>query len=151
MRDVIFGELYFKYGWKRKDTIKIFGEEREVNLIVSGSEGKEILDSQREAYVNFKNRVNVKEIEIAIYKYYLSICEEYRDMLEEDADEFAPLIDSISEMAKLVNPIEMVLLRLENIREIGILFECSWDIDAGLAVRIENEKIIEVGIQNIAL
>lgn len=62
-----------------------------MTLLVSGSEYKPILDTQKEAYTSFVkfDKVKIFEIENAIYKYYLLVCDEYRNMLEDDADECA--------------------------------------------------------------
>lgn len=153
MNDSIFGEMEFKYGWRRKEIFEIWGKKHEVTLVVSGSENKPILVTQKEAYMNFIkfDKVKISDIENAIYSYYLSVCDEYRNMLEDDADECAPLIGEVKELEKLVKPIELVVLKIKDVQEIGIIFECTWDIDAGLAVRIENDKIINVGTQHIAL
>lgn len=63
------------------------GKKHEVTLVVSGSEDKPILETQKEAYMNFIkfDKVKISEIENAIYSYYLSVCDEYRNMLEGDA------------------------------------------------------------------
>ena len=34
-------------------------------------------------------------------------------------------------------------------REIGITFKCTWDIENGVGVRLLNEKVVEVGYQDI--
>lgn len=36
-------------------------------------------------------------------------------------------------------------------RDIGITFNCSWDTENGLGLRLLNEKIIEVGYQDVAI
>ncbi|SFR84673.1 DUF6985 domain-containing protein [Anaeromicropila populeti] len=153
MNDKVFGELAFQYGWRRKEVFNIWGSESEVTLVVSGSEGKEILETQRDAYKNYlanKDKI-VQEIEKAIYEFYLSVVDEYRDMLEDEADELAPYVESSLDMKPLVTPIEIVILKMKDTQEIGFIFECTWDIDAGLAVRIEDGEIVEVGDQTIAL
>lgn len=151
MKDSVFGELIFKYGWRKKEILNLFNLEKEVILVVSGSEEYKILETQRQVFLDLKKENLKKDIEKAIYEYYLSICEEYREMWEDEADEQALLIKNISEMGKLINPIEIVVQRVNGIREIGIVFECSWDIDSGVGIRIENKKIIEVGEQRVAL
>lgn len=35
-------------------------------------------------------------------------------------------------------PLELVVLKIDDVREIGIIFECTWGIDVGLVVGIEN-------------
>ncbi|WP_434476059.1 DUF6985 domain-containing protein [Bacillus velezensis] len=34
---------------------------------------------------------------------------------------------------------------------LGITFNCSWDTENGLGIRLLNEKIIEVGYQDVAI
>ena len=36
-------------------------------------------------------------------------------------------------------------------RSIGISFNCSWDSENGLGLRLNNEQVIEVGYQDIAV
>ena len=36
-------------------------------------------------------------------------------------------------------------------RRIGISFNCSWDSENGLGLRLNNEQVIEVGYQDIAV
>lgn len=36
-------------------------------------------------------------------------------------------------------------------RDIGITFNCTWDIENGLGLRLLNEKVIEVGYQDVAI
>ncbi len=34
-------------------------------------------------------------------------------------------------------------------KEVGITFNCTWDIENGVGVRLLNEKVMEVGYQDI--
>jgi hypothetical protein len=36
-------------------------------------------------------------------------------------------------------------------RVVGLLFDCSWDVSLGLAVKFINEHLSEVGTQDIVL
>ena len=36
-------------------------------------------------------------------------------------------------------------------RSIGISFDCSWDEENGLGLRLNNEEVIDVGYQDIAI
>lgn len=36
-------------------------------------------------------------------------------------------------------------------RDIRITFNCTWDIENGLGIRLLNEKVIEVGYQDVAI
>ncbi len=39
----------------------------------------------------------------------------------------------------------------DGIRRIGFLGECSWEVEHGLGVLIENEEVIKVGFQDIVI
>ncbi|MBJ7968123.1 DUF2004 domain-containing protein, partial [Bacillus cereus] len=36
-------------------------------------------------------------------------------------------------------------------RDIGITFNCTWDTENGLGIRLLNEKVTEVGYQDVAI
>lgn len=36
-------------------------------------------------------------------------------------------------------------------RDIGITFDCTWDIENGLGIRLLNERVTEVGYQDVAI
>lgn len=36
-------------------------------------------------------------------------------------------------------------------RNIGITFDCTWDTENGLGIRLLNEKVSEVGYQDISI
>ena len=54
-------------------------------------------------------------------------------------------------MEKLITPIKLCIPELDNDREVDILFECTWDFDLGMGIRIVNEKVTKVGVQNDVL
>jgi hypothetical protein len=70
-----------------------------------------------------------------------------------EADSFAPKIDSISDLKRLVNPTELIVRRVRKNgkRRLGLLCDVSWDIENGLGIKIENEIVEEVGFQDIVL
>lgn len=97
----------------------------------------------------------VKEAEYEIFKYYLESFEDYRAMYSnnEELEMIAPQISSIEELGKLVSPTNL-LIRYDfedGIRRVGVLCDCTWEPEHGLAVSIENEKVIEIGFQDIVL
>lgn len=36
-------------------------------------------------------------------------------------------------------------------RSIGISFDCTWDSENGIGIRLSDEKVIEVGYQDVAI
>jgi hypothetical protein len=39
----------------------------------------------------------------------------------------------------------------EDIRKVGLLLNCTWEPEHGLALKFENEMVVEVGYQDIVL
>ncbi|WP_438498472.1 DUF6985 domain-containing protein [Paenibacillus sp. IHBB 3054] len=152
----LFGGITYDLYWSGKQKVKIFGEERSVILSIDGNEEGEFQGAQKEAYINFVGNMEnmIMKIEDAIFDYYQESYVEYRDMVGEDvADKIAPIIENKEEMGKLVEPTQLIIrkVRKNGFRRIGLLFNCTWEIEHGLAVKIEDEEIVEVGFQDIVL
>lgn len=66
-------------------------------------------------------------------------------------DEVAPLINDKNELGALVSLLAIVIPKDDKFSEIDMLFECTWDIDGGIGVRIINGVVQEVGTQHVAI
>ncbi len=154
INDSVFGLLKYEDYWTKAGTINIFGKDEQVKIIIVADEEPEFEDSQREAYTEFfKQKDNLaKDSEKALFDYYKSILQEYRDRLGDDADSLLPILSNQEELSKLVKVTDIYFPETyaEEIRIVGILFNCTWT-DKGLAVKFENEKVVKVGIQDIIL
>lgn len=155
MNHNVFGDIRYEYLWIGKYTINLFGNENEGLLNISGEEIGEFDENQIEAFKMFElNRIKlVKKIEEAVYRYYLDVNEEYRDRYGEEADEYAPQIESIEELSYLITfeALNLPYSFVENERIVGILFKSKWEIEHGVAVKLVNEEVAEVGYQDIVL
>lgn len=153
--DETFGVIEFDYYWEGSTEIEIYGKRRTIKLSIDGDDGGEFQDEQKTAFTNFNSRKKelLELAEIEIYKYYLSVYEEIRDMVGESADDVAPHINNKEDISRIVTPKELLVRTVHNngIRRIGLLFECTWEPEHGLAVRFENENITEVGFQDIII
>lgn len=151
----VFGQIKFDYLWEGESEIRFFGKNKLVTLLIKGEETADFEQSQIDSYIKFFNNKDklLLEAEKEIFKYYQDICWDYRDRLEDSADEFAPIISSKEEIAKLVeiNQIIFPYSFGKEIRKVGLLLNCTWEPEHGLAVKFENEKIVEVGYQDIVL
>lgn len=152
----LFGEISYDLYWSGQQKIKIFGKERVIILSIDGNENGEFQDAQKEAYSNLVDNMEniMTKAEEAIFDYYQEVYMEYRDMVEADeADKIAPIIENKEELGNLVEPTQLIIRRVRNngIRRLGLLFDCTWNIEHGLAVKIEDEEVVEVGFQDIVL
>ncbi|MDG5471403.1 hypothetical protein P6709_06565 [Jeotgalibacillus sp. ET6] len=151
-----FGELAYNYGWKRDHNITLFGHEKTVILNIEAEDDAEFEDAQVNAYHTFFNDKErlLNLAEGAIFNYYLAVYEDYRQRLgEKFADKMAPILSTKDEIAHIVEPKQLIFPMIfdEDVRQVGLLLECTWEPEHGLAVKFEDEEIVEVGFQDIVL
>ena len=91
------------------------------------------------------------KIQKAIFSYYQDIINNRREEIDPCIIESLPEIKTAFEMSKLVFPIQCCIPKIEDNREIVLLFKCKWNFDAGLGVKLVNEDIVKVGIQSEVL
>ncbi|OIK04412.1 hypothetical protein [Bacillus sp. MUM 13] len=158
INDELFGKLEYKNNfWRGEMTIKMFNLEKKILLSVDAHEDAVFSTIQRDAFHNFIQDMNhvMSEVEDEIYEYYIENVDEYREMLENEtqADKIAPKIDSVSALAELVKPTELIVRRVRENgkRRLGLLCDVTWDIEDGLGIKIEDEVVEEVGYQDIVL
>jgi hypothetical protein len=156
IRDSIFGEISYDYGWVRTYTIQFFGEEVAVELIVPCVEGDEIEQAQYSGFSDFDNNnaLYMQLTEAAIFEYYLSVYEECGERFGKDlSDELAPALRNKVELKRLVQPIQVIIQQSfgADDRVVGLLFSASWEPELGLAVKFLNGKIDKIGTQDIVL
>jgi len=155
-KDELFGTIIFEDLWKGETSITMFGRAEKATLYINGEENNEITSNQRETFLNFQSNMDriMSEAEASIFEYYQSIYEDYRAMSNSDeADIVAPKISSERELSRLVKPTSL-LIRYDfedGIRRVGVLCDCTWEPEHGLGISIENEKVIEIGFQDIVL
>lgn len=151
-RNNIFGELKYEYGWNGKTTLDWFGKTIDVDLVVSGEEDEEADSLQCESYKKFKAVWN--SIEEDILERVLSYYADLRDELgySNGSNEDYPEISDILEMKDKIE-LDSVIVPFSGIydgRSIALAFRCEWDIENGLGIILVNEKIYDIGYQDIA-
>jgi hypothetical protein len=88
----------------------------------------------------------------AIYDYYQVVAPEYRTRFGQEFAHLAPEVNDIAELRKILTPEAVFIPDIfpEN-EEIGLLFECTWEPEHGLGVKIEHGRVVEVGFQDVCL
>lgn len=151
-----FGELKrYHYYWEKDIYVRFINRDRKVILSLElnhNTENYEML-----TYKNFlKNEEEIlKKVEKAIFNYYQGVCLDYRKRSlknQSKINNFAPIIKNSSELDDLLQFTYIVIPTSDLSKEvIGLLFECSWEEEHGLGVRIENGEVVEVGFQNVII
>lgn len=155
MKHSVFGEIEYTYMWVGDCPLKIFGVKQSGVLNVSGESDEKIDSIQEKAFIEFKKKEHelVQSIEIALFEYYNHIVLEYRDRYGEDADNYAPIITSKEELGALLRfeAVNLPYSFVEEERIVGVLFKARWEPSHGVAVKLINEEITEIGFQDIIL
>jgi len=147
----VFGELYYEYDWIGKTSLDWYGESIEVDLIVSGEEDEEIDALQCESYTSFMNEWNTIKDSLLerVLLYYQNLRRELGYDIEENQS--YPEITTTEEIKKRIT-LDAVVIPLSGIyegRSAALAFHCDWDPENGLGILLINEKIAQIGYQEI--
>ncbi|MCC5803759.1 DUF2004 domain-containing protein [Rossellomorea vietnamensis] len=153
INDSVFGELEYNYGWVRYTTIEFCGEEAEIALMVKGEEDGKFDEEQ---YIAYKLLVqNWKQLQQDFLQAILDYYKQERQELGYDIEvnEDYPLIESTNQLLEMITLVGIVVPYgdIYKERDIGITFDCTWDMENGLGIRLLNERVNEVGYQDIAI
>lgn len=151
-----FGELHFDEAWTGLCEVFTFGRLCEVELIVQTFDGDPIADIQRLAFREFNsNKTSISlAVEKAIFNYYLCRIDEYREGFDADeVDIKAPKVYAIDGMRDLVSLrcIKVMSPFDAGARQIGFIFDATFDPQLGLGVLVTNGSVETVDTQDILL
>lgn len=153
INDAVFGELVFNYIWSKDMTINFFGKETNITLIVKGDEDGEFEKEQYEAYNSLMQ--NWEQLQQYFLQSILDYYKQRRHRLGYDIElnENYPLIETKEQLLERISLDGIVVSYAGSFegRDMGILFNCTWDKENGLGLRLVNEEIIEVGYQDVAI
>ncbi|EJV71209.1 MULTISPECIES: DUF6985 domain-containing protein [Bacillus cereus group] len=151
MNDSVFGELEYNYAWAKCMPITFLGNETEIDLMIDGEEDGMFDEGQYVAYQSLMK--NWEEVQISLLQSILNYYKQRRCELGYDigVQENYPLIETTDQILEMIS-LDGIVVPYADImggREIGITFKCTWDIENGVGVRLLNEKVVEVGYQDI--
>ncbi len=153
LNDPIFGELVYDYSWSKNMTILFYGKETEIALMIDGEEDGKFDEEQYEAYHALIQKW--ENIQSSILQPILDYYHQVRHELGYDVEinEKYPLIETEEQILEHITLVGILIPYgdITDGRETGIIFDCSWDMENGLGLRLINEEIIEVGYQDVAI
>lgn len=124
------------------------------NIIVhiSSSDSKQIPDECKEALDWFVENYEAMHDEL-LYKILEYYCDERENLgydVEENED--YPFVSSIDEISNMITFRAITIPNQQRfIKGVFLVYDCSWDIEEGLGIRIVDGQITRVGNQGIAL
>jgi hypothetical protein len=123
-----------------------------ITIGINGTKEAEFEQTQIDAFSRFLQNIEklLLDVELSIYEYYQEVYLDYRERREDSADKVAPIISSVEEAGNLVQLNEIIFpwSFKTGIRQVGLLLNCTWEPEHGLAVKFEDEKIVEVGYRD---
>jgi hypothetical protein len=125
IQDKTFGEVEIKHGWQKRQIIQFWNKPIDFKIKVAQYSNSEITDIQR------KN-----------YQFILDNIDLISSRSKESVEEYAK---KIRQEASRVTPKTLIFFADG---KFGILFDCEWDIEHGLAVSLPDYT---VGPQDILL
>ncbi|HDR7613122.1 TPA: DUF2004 domain-containing protein [Bacillus mycoides] len=153
INDPIFGELEYEYGWDKDTIIHFFGKETEISLMIDGEEDGKFDKEQYMAYQGLMQKW--EDLQPSLLQSILDYYKQKRHGLGYDIElnENYPLIETTDQILEMIT-LDGIVVPYADIfegRDIGITFNCTWDMENGLGLRLLNEKVIEVGYQDVAI
>ena len=153
INDPIFGELEYDYGWAKDTIIHFFGKETQIALMVDGEEDGKFDEKQYTAYQLLIQ--NWEDLQPSLLQSILDYYKQERLELGYDigTNENYPLVETTDQILKMIS-LDGIVVPYADIfegRDMGITFNCTWDIENGLGISLLNEKVIEVGYQYVAI
>jgi Protein of unknown function (DUF2004) len=149
----IFGELEYNYAWVKYTTIEFYGKEAEIALMVKGEEDGKFDEEQYSAYNSLVQ--NWEQLQQGFLQAILDYYKLERKELGYDIEvnENYPQIETTKQVLEMITLVGIVVPYgdINDERDIGITFDCTWDTENGLGLRLLNEKVTEVGYQDVAI
>ncbi|MDA7027416.1 DUF2004 domain-containing protein [Bacillus sp. CLL-7-23] len=153
INDKVFGELEYDFVWSKDTSINFFDHEVEIALMVKGDEDGKFDEEQYVAYTSLMQ--NWEDLQQNLLQSILDYYKQERQDLGYDIEvnENYPLVVSTNEILEMISLDGIVVpyAGIFNGRDIGITFNCTWDTENGLGIRLLNEKVTEVGYQDVAI
>ncbi len=116
-----------------------------------------ISDIQRKNYDDFisKQEILLPDILNKVFEYYKTAYPDYKkgwtmggNISEKELEKYLPKPTTPDALKKFITPVFVYIQNKKDCKPgtIGIDFDCTWDIENGLGVKIENWKVTEAGV-----
>lgn len=153
INNTVFGELEYEYGWVKQIIVRFLGREIEIVVMIDGEEDGNFDEEQYDAYQSLMKNWEQVQLKFAepILDYYQKKRSELGYNIEFNED--YPLVETTDQLIKMIT-LDGITVPYGDVlegRDIGILFNCTWDAENGLGLCLLDEKVIEVGYQDIAI
>ena len=143
----IFSSNSRYYGWIGTGTISFFGRYNDVTVYIqSANENAPITEAQKQAYINFMEKLPAHQQDILdkIYNYYLSVFA----CLYDDTANAIPL--NREKFCTTITPNAVIVGYQDKPNEISTTFQCTWAEENGVGICLQDMEIEDIGYSSIA-
>ena len=156
MIDPDFGKLEFNEIWTGHCEIVLYGEPLSVTLVIQTFDDDPITETQRLAFREFNSyKAPIgRAVEAAVFDHYCAHLETYRNGFDaNEVDTKAPFISGPCDLRNLVslNEIKVMSAFDSAKRQIGFIFDATFDPELGLGVLVVDGRVTEVDVQDFLL
>lgn len=149
----VFGKLEFDYTWYKKEKLSFLNKQYEIIILVAGDEDGEFEEGQYDSYIMFKDKWD--DLQKILLEKILDYYKSRREQLGYNIEQYEKYPE-VSKAEQLLEHISLVGIKIPYAgvyggRSIGLSFDCTWDEENGVGIRLCDEKIIRVGTQDIAI
>ena len=151
--DAVFGTLIYDLSWTGYRRESFCGKESRIALIVSGEESGTFEPGQYAAYQGLVERWEdlQRAVLSGILRYYCDLRQQLG--YDKEPNDDYPGMETEQDLLPHIS-LTGIHVPYENMyggRSIGLLFDCDWNEENGVGVRLRDEGILEIGCQDIAL
>lgn len=131
---------------------QLMGQVVELSIDTGADDGN-IEDWQKdvlEKFIHIEQSL-VDTVYTKMLAYYLELLPDLQAQFSEDSAHLVPTIATVDELKKLITPTGICIGSLYPAEEaVGLLFECTWEMEHGLGVRLINWQVDEISHQDVA-
>ena len=153
INDAIFGELDYELTWFSYTTIEFCGKGMGIVLLIDGEEDGKFDEEQNMAYNTLMQKW--EQLQYDILQPILAYYQQKRHELGYDVEynEGYPVIETIDELLERITLVGIVIQYgdIYEERDIGLIFDCTWDEENGLGIRLLDEQVKAIGYQDTAM
>ena len=153
INDKVFGKLEYNYDWTGYKNIKFCGKDVEIAIIISGEEDGKFDEGQYAAYKSLIE--NWEVIQETIIKSLLEYYKKRRRELgyDNEYNESYPLLETSDQLLEKIMLVGVIVPNPElfEFLDTGIMFDCAWDSENGVGVRLIKGEVVKVGFQDIVM
>lgn len=130
INDPIFGELEYDYVWSKDTTINFLGKETEIALMIKGDKNGKFDEEQYTAYQSLMQ--NWEQLQQSFLQPILDYYQQNRHGLGYDIEfnKDYSLVETVDQLIGMIT-LDGIVVPYGDIyeeRDIGMLFNCTWDM-----------------------